>query len=215
MRCAMRSRGVVRCPDESSCSAGGSFLGRIVSLSGCMRCPGRAEIPRPGLLPGTGVLSVLPERPPGGCTLPWCKPVRTAVTGADGPRSDVGPGAVYGRGGACGTHLPPLPRAGAPRRSTAPNSPVGCGPDAPPSTGASPRTATPPARTERQERSAPCPRNVRGSRRRTRMTLPQEPGNDRRPFSSARPHRVLRTLTSSSGRRSGPGHGLPRRLTPP
>ena len=87
--------------------------------------------------------------------------------------------------------------------------PVGHGPDAPPSTGASPRTAAPPARTDCESRSVPCPRNTRGAAAANTVTLPQEPGNDRRPFSSARPRRVLRTLTSSSGRRSGPGHGLP------
>lgn len=63
---------------------------------------------RPDLLPGTGALFV-PERRPGGRTLPWRDPHRTAVTGADGPRSDVGPSAVYGRGVACGTCSPAPP----------------------------------------------------------------------------------------------------------
>lgn len=210
MRCAMRSRGGVRCPTELSCSAGRSLLGRVVSLCEYTRCSGRAEMRRPDLLPGTGALFV-PERRPGAAPSPGATLTGRRSPGPTAPEATSAP--VRCTGGelpaACAPR--PLPRAGTPRRTAVRTGPVGHGPDAPPSTGASPRTAAPPARTDRG-RSVPCPRNAREARCRTQVTLPQEPGNDRRPFSSARPHRVLRTLTSSSGRRNSPGHGLPWRL---
>lgn len=210
MRCVMRSRGVIGCPAEPSCSVGRSLLGRVVSLSECTRCSGRAEIPRPVLLPGNGGFVRSPRTPSRGRTLPWRDPPWTADTGADGPRSDVGPGAVYGRGVACGMSVPGPsrgpghhegPRCAPARWGAVPMLPQAPGPPlVRPFHQHGPTVMAGPLRARG---------TLEGPRRRTQVTLPQEPGNDRRPFSSARPHRVLRTLTSSSGRRSGPGHGLP------
>lgn len=139
MRCAMRSRGVVPCPGEPSCSAGGSLLGRIVSLSECTRCPGRVEMPRPGLLPGTGGFVRSPRTPfrkaapsPGaslsgrrspGPTAPEATSAPARCTGGEVPAARIShPSRGLGHRG--GPRRPPARWGAAPMLPQAPRPPL-------------------------------------------------------------------------------------------
>ncbi len=94
MRCARRSPGVARRPVPRSGSVVRSWPGRSGSVLEYTRLLGRAETHRPDLLPGTGAFVRSPHAPaPVGERPPLARPDRAESTGADGPRSDVGPGA--------------------------------------------------------------------------------------------------------------------------